>query len=215
MCRDAARQRLTHAETRLSRLRRAIEAGAEPEALIESLNAAQAQRTAARAELSVLKDGPALLTDAEVYAMLDEIGDVGAALNRANPEKMRRLYENLRVEMVYDHDARAVDVTVRPLGGQCVCPRGIEPPRVAPLRTAGVHADDDSEVERIRHRIVRLLVDRFVPKHCGWALYLVVCAAQRTVGVRVRPWSSGSERVGWPSVGPSDCVLPYSAVADA
>lgn len=58
VCRDDAKQRLTDAETRLSRLRRAIEAGAEPEALIGSLNAVQAQRTAARAELSVLKGGP-------------------------------------------------------------------------------------------------------------------------------------------------------------
>ncbi len=44
---------------------------------------------------------------------------------------------------------------------------GIEPPRVAPLRTAGVHVNDDSEVERIRHRIVRLLFGLFVPKQSG------------------------------------------------
>jgi hypothetical protein len=47
--------------------------------LVDAINEAQAQRAAARAEL----DGaPARteVTDAEVYAMIDSLGDVGAAL---------------------------------------------------------------------------------------------------------------------------------------
>ena len=40
--RDAAKKRLDAAETKLRRLRAAIEAGADPAALVESINAAQA-----------------------------------------------------------------------------------------------------------------------------------------------------------------------------
>jgi hypothetical protein len=115
--RDAVKRRLADAETRLSRLRAAIEAGADPAALVESLNAAQDQRAAAQAELRVTKPDPARLTDAAIYAMVDSLGDVGAALNRANPDRMCKIYDSLRLEMVYDHDERAVDVAVKPLGG--------------------------------------------------------------------------------------------------
>ena len=104
--------------------------GADPAALVESLNAAQEQRAAAQAELRVTKPDPARLTDAEIYAIVDSLGDVGAALNRANPDRMCKIYDSLRLEMVYDHDERAVDVVVKPLGGLVrVSEGGLEPPR--------------------------------------------------------------------------------------
>ena len=38
-----------------------------------------------------------VLTDAEVYAMIDSLGDVGNALNSANSDNLRNLYEQLRL----------------------------------------------------------------------------------------------------------------------
>lgn len=60
----------------------AIEAGVDPVALVESINAAQAERTAARAELdnSPIRTGQDV---AEVYAMVDSYGDVQRTLHRA------------------------------------------------------------------------------------------------------------------------------------
>lgn len=58
-----------------------------------------------------------LTSHPEVYAMIDSLGDVGHALNRANPAGMRKIYENLRLEMIYDPEAKAVDAAIRPLGG--------------------------------------------------------------------------------------------------
>lgn len=49
--RETIRARLTEAEAKLRRLQAAIEAGVEPTALVESINEAQAQRAALRAEL--------------------------------------------------------------------------------------------------------------------------------------------------------------------
>ena len=60
----------------------AIEAGVDPAALVDAMNAAQAERAAARAEL----DGApvtAELAAADVYAMVDMLGDVGAAITDA------------------------------------------------------------------------------------------------------------------------------------
>ena len=81
------------------------------------------RRSAAQAELRVTTPDPRRLTDAEIYAIVDSLEDVGAALNRANPDQIRKTYGSLRLEMVYDHDERVVDVIVKPLGG-LVCVRG-------------------------------------------------------------------------------------------
>ena len=88
--------------------------------MVEAINAAQAQRAAARAEL----DGapaPTTLTEAEVYAMIDSLGDVGATLADARPERLSQLYQNLRLELRYEPRERAVVVTASPrVVSECV-----------------------------------------------------------------------------------------------
>ncbi|MDQ3887048.1 MAG: recombinase family protein, partial [Actinomycetota bacterium] len=76
---------------------------------------------AAQAEL----DGappPTALTEADVYAMINYLGDVGHALNQADPARLEELYAALRLDMTYDAEARAVDVSIRPgrRGSECV-----------------------------------------------------------------------------------------------
>ncbi|MGH3905431.1 MAG: hypothetical protein ACRDTE_14765 [Pseudonocardiaceae bacterium] len=109
----SACKRLADAEARLHRFQTAIAAGVDPAALVESINQAQVQRAAAQAEL----DGapaPTALTEADVYAMIDYLGDVGHALSQADPARLEELYAALRLDMTYDAEARVVDVTVRP-----------------------------------------------------------------------------------------------------
>lgn len=96
--REAAKKRLAEAEARLRRFQTAIEAGVDPAALVETINEAQAQRAAAKAELENTPT-PTALTDAAVYAMIDSLGDVGAALSDARPENLSRLYRDLRLEL--------------------------------------------------------------------------------------------------------------------
>lgn len=93
----------------------AIESGANSVALVDAINRAQEEREAARKELEQLPSGRTL-DIAEVHAMVDYLGDVGAAMDRANPVEFQELYEALRLELVFDHEAKAVDVTVRPAG---------------------------------------------------------------------------------------------------
>ncbi|WP_370942031.1 hypothetical protein AB5J62_23265 [Amycolatopsis sp. cg5] len=47
---------------------------------------------------------------AEVYAMLDSLGDVGGALNSGNPDRLAKLYGDLHLEMLYDNEKEALDV---------------------------------------------------------------------------------------------------------
>ncbi|GAA3989748.1 hypothetical protein GCM10022247_05450 [Allokutzneria multivorans] len=89
-------------------------AGVDPAALVEDMNDAQAQRAAARAELDACR-APELLTEAEVYAMLDSLGDVRSELKRANPARLEELFAEWRLEGAYNAEERTVDVTIRPL----------------------------------------------------------------------------------------------------
>ncbi|OZM83061.1 hypothetical protein CFP66_00305 [Pseudonocardia sp. MH-G8] len=87
--------------------------GIDPGAVVDAINEAHAQRAAAQAE----PDGapaPYAVTDAEVYAMSDALGDVGAALKGAKPESLERLYRDLRLELRYQPRERAVDVRLAP-----------------------------------------------------------------------------------------------------
>ena len=104
------------AETRLRRLQAAIEAGADPAALIDPLNRAQERVMAARLERDQAPSSHTL-GRAEVEAMLDYLGDVGAALKRATPEKLAELYASLSLEMTYHPDDRLVDVAIEPRRG--------------------------------------------------------------------------------------------------
>ena len=46
--------------------------------------------------------------------MIDYLGDLGHALNQADPARLEELYAALRPDMTYNAEARAVDVTIRP-----------------------------------------------------------------------------------------------------
>jgi hypothetical protein len=122
---ETAKKRFADAEKPLRRFQDAIGAGIDAAALVDPINEAQAQRAAAQAEL----DGapaPTAVTDAEVYAMIDSLGGVGAALKDAKPESLERLYRELRLELSYQPHERAVDVQLAPRvvsacvrGGNC------------------------------------------------------------------------------------------------
>ncbi|WP_084145477.1 recombinase family protein [Amycolatopsis jejuensis] len=116
----AARRRLDEAEAKLRRFQDAIGAGIDPAALVESINEAQADRAVAQAELASTGQ-PAGLTDAEVYAMIDSLGDIGTALNDGEPGKLAQLYRDLALDLRFDHEKEAVDVTASPrVNNACV-----------------------------------------------------------------------------------------------
>lgn len=109
---EPLRHRIKDAETRLRRLQAAIEAGADPAALIDALNRAQAERDAARTELDALpasrEVGPA-----EVDAMIDYLDTIGRQVNDAGPAKLQELYTALDLELLYNAEDRMLDVSIR------------------------------------------------------------------------------------------------------
>jgi hypothetical protein len=124
---SAAKARRADAERRLQRFQAAIAAGADPAAVIEPMNQAQAERAAAQAEIDAVPKWGVALDVAEVYAMIDSLGDVGATLADAKPAALNRLYKELNVSAVYQPEERAVDVTARPHVDSACVRGGLEP----------------------------------------------------------------------------------------
>ena len=114
--RRAVRAFLADAQARLRRHQAAIEAGVDPAALVDAMNAAQAERAAAQAELDAAPvTGELAATD--VYAMVDLLGDVGAMIADARPERLNRLYRELGLELRYKPGEQPVYATARPNTG--------------------------------------------------------------------------------------------------
>ncbi|MFD2489335.1 recombinase family protein [Amycolatopsis jiangsuensis] len=120
--REAVEKRLKDAEARLRRHQAAIEAGVDPAALVDAMNVAQAERQAAKEELQHLPEAQTLDV-AEVYAMLDSLGDVARHLNSRNPDRIMQVYRDLGLQVVYNNKKEAVVVTASPRVGN-VCVRG-------------------------------------------------------------------------------------------
>ncbi|WP_233532402.1 recombinase family protein [Antrihabitans sp. YC2-6] len=110
---ELVRQRLSDAESRLRRHSKAIEAGVDPVALAEAMNAAQADRAAALAELKGIAKGPRL-TASDVDRLIDSLGDIAEVLRDGDPEDQAALYKALRLQMRYFHFDHAVRVKAEP-----------------------------------------------------------------------------------------------------
>ncbi|MPZ00137.1 MAG: hypothetical protein GEU97_19545 [Actinophytocola sp.] len=126
---ESAKRRVAEAEKELERYQAAIAAGIDPAALVEPMNQAQAKLTTAQAELNN-QQAPNALTEAEVYAMVDSLGDVGAALSDAKPDSLAGLYTAVGLQVRYEPEAHVADVAIQPAGRvNSACVRGGSGPR--------------------------------------------------------------------------------------
>ncbi len=115
-----AQRRLADAEAKLRRHQAAIEAGIDPTALVEAVNAANAERAAARAELNNLPVAQTLTEDT-VRAMLESLGEITSVLNRASFDDLAPVYEELDLQVRFEPTERVALVSVSPrVVNECV-----------------------------------------------------------------------------------------------
>ncbi|GAA1719382.1 recombinase family protein [Kribbella yunnanensis] len=119
------RGRVRAAKVTMDRARKALEAGWDPAELRDQYNAAAAEKQTAERALSSLPNDE-VVTRKQLEAWVDELGDIGTALNAANPEDLGELYRSLRLSLTYHHVDQRVDVEVDPMGDRVVkvCVRG-------------------------------------------------------------------------------------------
>ncbi|MGY2011693.1 hypothetical protein ACW9HC_32375 [Nocardia gipuzkoensis] len=144
--RRTLRKRVTDAEARLARHLAAIEAGVDPQALVTAMNAAQADKAAAQAELKSL---PKInrLTENEIRKLIDSLGDIRAVLAAGDPADKARLYRTLALEVRYQHQYAIVGAT--PCGVSTGVRRGNRTPELQQLCTASVHMQSPYTISRV------------------------------------------------------------------
>jgi DNA invertase Pin-like site-specific DNA recombinase len=108
----AAKKRLADAEARLRKFQAAITAGVDPNALVEVINAAQAEREAAQAEINNTS-APDLMDAAEVYARIDSFGDVPRKLSDARGEGLAELYTGLDLGVLYEPETFTAEISMQ------------------------------------------------------------------------------------------------------
>jgi cell division protein FtsB len=118
------RQRVTDAEARLARHLAAIEAGVDPQALVTAMNAAQADKAAAQAELKSL---PKISrpTETEIRKLIDSLGDIRAVLAAGEPADKAQLYRALDLEVRYEHQQQLAIVGATLCGVSTGVRRGV------------------------------------------------------------------------------------------
>ncbi|MEV0799923.1 recombinase family protein [Kribbella sp. NPDC050281] len=108
------RERVAAAEAAMERLRRALDAGWDPDELREQYNAAASEKRSAEAMLSAAS-GEHGISHEELESYIDQLGDVATALDRADPEQLGSLYASLRLALTYHHAEQTVDIEIDPL----------------------------------------------------------------------------------------------------
>ncbi|WP_197284986.1 recombinase family protein [Sciscionella sediminilitoris] len=114
---------IADAEKRRHRLQAAIEAGADPDALIDGLNRAKADKDAAKAELRRIPSGRTV-DRVQIEAALDYLEDVDRILDQGKPERLQEFYKKLGLELIFDQKEKTVAVKAKSLGRDSKCVGG-------------------------------------------------------------------------------------------
>jgi hypothetical protein len=128
----AARQLLADCDARLARYREALEAGTDPAVVARWIGEVQAERWAAEEELRRRRTAKALTED-DIRAVVENLGNLADVLEAAEPHKKADLYDNLGLSLTYEPSKRRVLVEAD-LGG-------VRPVRVGGPKSPNCHQE--------------------------------------------------------------------------
>ena len=108
-------------DTKLTRYRAALDAGADPAVVTGWITETQAERRAAQTALDATNPTPAAhraqaaqtqLTEQALRALIDKLGDIADALATADPERKAEAYRTLGMVLTYDPQTRSVRIKI-------------------------------------------------------------------------------------------------------
>ncbi|GAA0584489.1 recombinase family protein [Kribbella sandramycini] len=111
---EELRGRVRAAKVTMDRARKALEAGWDPAELRDQYNAAAAEKQVAERALAAVPDREVLNRD-QLVTYVEELGDVGRALDAADPAELSELYEALKLGLTYNYADQTVGVEIDPL----------------------------------------------------------------------------------------------------
>jgi site-specific DNA recombinase len=115
---DAARARITEADTKIAQYKTALDAGGDAAVIGPWITQAHAQRAAAQAELRATST-PRRMNREEIAAMITALGDLVQVLHTADPDDKADVYTGLGLTLTYHPGERLIHATVRPSPDMC------------------------------------------------------------------------------------------------
>jgi hypothetical protein len=125
----AARAAITAGNIRLERYRAALDAGTDPTIVNAWITEVTAAKTAAKHRLQHLT-AKRILTEDDIRALIDGVGDLMAAFRGARPELKAELHDRLGLTIRYNHASRTAQLGIDPSRSYTrLCPRahGLKP----------------------------------------------------------------------------------------
>jgi hypothetical protein len=106
---NRAIQKIAECETKLTRHRAALEAGADPALVTGWIAETQAERIKAESELRQETGGnQARMTTEEIAALVDSLGNLLTVLHEADPADKAEVYRQLGLRLTYEPDTQTV-----------------------------------------------------------------------------------------------------------
>jgi site-specific DNA recombinase len=110
---EAAKRKLADCDSRLTKYRAALDAGADPAIVAGWFAEVQGERL--RAERETGQAQPAgQLTKEQVRSLVTSLKDIAAMLATADPKLKAEVYSELAISVTYDHDRRVIRLESRP-----------------------------------------------------------------------------------------------------
>jgi site-specific DNA recombinase len=120
-------ERRHEVQLRLTRLQDAIEAGADPRALVERVNAAHAELVAldAASADAAMADDPGTLDAQALERLVASLGDIAEdVFTTADPAELADFYKAIGLAVSYDHGSRSAEASATLPAGQLVAAGG-------------------------------------------------------------------------------------------
>ncbi len=103
---ESARRTLADCDARLARYRETLDAGADPAVVAAWIAEVQAERRMAEGEIH--RRHTAALTEGDIRALVESLGDLVRVLGAAEPAQKAALYESLGLSLTYEPSKRRV-----------------------------------------------------------------------------------------------------------
>ncbi|MFD7013538.1 recombinase family protein [Streptomyces sp. NPDC059928] len=124
---EVARITIADCDRRIAHYRAALDRGTDPELITRWITQTQAEKAAAQRQLNETDQAQrTVLTEDQIRELIEQLGNIHAALASAAPEDKQQLYLALGLQLTYYAKERIVTVESQPalLCAQTLCPRG-------------------------------------------------------------------------------------------
>ncbi|WP_329462086.1 recombinase family protein [Streptomyces sp. NBC_01431] len=124
---EVARITIADCDRRIAHYRAALDRGTDPELITRWITQTQAEKAAAQRQLHETDQAQrTVLTEDQIRELIEQLGNIHAALAAPAPEDKRQLYLALGLQLTYYAKERIVTVESQPalLCAQTLCPRG-------------------------------------------------------------------------------------------